>query len=88
LIDVRTPVEAEFGVIHNAILIDYYSPQFINDISALDKSKPVVFYCASGIRSEKAATKLLDMGFSEIYDLQGGIRGWQSAGNSIDKPDE
>ena len=42
----------------------------------LDMSKPVYIYCRSGARSRKAAHKLADMGFKEIYDLQGGYSKW------------
>lgn len=86
LIDVRTTAEANAGMIQDAILIDINSTDFIENIGRLDKSKPVVFYCAAGLRSEKAATQLRDLGFTEIYDLRGGIGAWQSSGNEVVYP--
>jgi UPF0176 protein len=39
----------------------------------LDPSKPLVTYCTGGIRCEKAAPWLLEKGFSEVYQLDGGL---------------
>lgn len=80
IVDVRTPQEVSFGIIEGAKTIDFYDPAFESKISALDKTKPIVVYCAVGGRSASAATKLQSLGFKEIYDLKGGFRGWQGAG--------
>ena len=76
LIDVRTPEEYQEGYIKNAILIDYFSEDFNNKIQELDKEKPVYLYCRSGNRSGKASIILLDLGFTEIVDLEGGYEAW------------
>lgn len=39
-------------------------------------------YCKSGVRSQSAATKLSELGFTKIYLLQGGILKWDAAGLS------
>ncbi len=39
----------------------------------LDPAKPLVTYCTGGIRCEKAAPWLLEQGFSEVYQLEGGL---------------
>ncbi|MFL1896311.1 rhodanese-like domain-containing protein [Aquimarina sp. 2-A2] len=73
LVDVRTPREYEAGHIDNAINIDYFKlDKFKQSFDALDKEKPVYVYCRSGNRSQKAARKLLGMGFNTVYDLKGG----------------
>ncbi len=41
--------------------------------SNLDKTKPVVTFCTGGIRCEKAAPWLLNAGFTEVYQVEGGI---------------
>jgi predicted sulfurtransferase len=46
-------------------------------IEALDKEKPVMVYCKSGGRSARAASILKDKGFENVYDLDGGIIGWE-----------
>lgn len=80
IVDVRTPQEVSFGIIEGAKTIDFYDPKFADKISALDKTKPIIVYCAVGGRSASAASKLENLGFKEIYDLKGGYRGWQGAG--------
>lgn len=77
LIDVRSPKEFEESRISNAQNIDYNSPTFDDDVSRLDKSKPVVLYCKGGGRSAKCAKKLKAAGFKKIYELQGGISKWE-----------
>ena len=85
LIDVRTPKEYNEGHIKNAENIDFYNDQFYDDMSKLDKTKPLYIYCRSGGRSGKAAAKLKELGFKEVYDLQGGILDWQKNGLEIVK---
>lgn len=76
LVDVRTSSEFEQGAIANALNIDVNSDTFVEDISKLDKSKPVYIYCRSGSRSQKAAQKMVALGFEEIIDLDGGYMNW------------
>ncbi|MCW5518836.1 rhodanese-like domain-containing protein [Aureitalea sp. L0-47] len=77
LVDVRTPNEYRSGNITNAINIDFFQPTvFAEKFSRLDKNKPVYIYCRTGARSQKAAAKLLEMGFSEVIDLRGGYMQW------------
>ena len=77
LVDVRTPKEYDDGHIRNAVNIDYYNTQeFLKSFEKLKRDKPLYIYCRSGARSLKAAQKLVDMGFMEIYDLKGGYMRW------------
>lgn len=73
LIDVRTPQEYNSACIKNAKNIDIFSRNFITEVSKLNKQQPVYVYCRSGARSKKASKKLATLGFTEIYDLKGGI---------------
>lgn len=73
LIDVRTSKEFKSNHIKGAKNIDFFSGHFNIEFNKLNKEKPVYVYCRSGSRSKQAAKKLADMGFNEIYDLQGGI---------------
>ncbi len=76
LIDVRTADEYIGGKIANAQNIDFFASDFKDQISKLDKSKKTLVYCAVGGRSGKAAQIMKDLGFKEVYDLQGGYGGW------------
>lgn len=77
LIDVRTPREFKISHIKSAKNIDFYSGQFATEFNKLNKNKPVYVYCRSGSRSRHASNKLAEMGFTEIYDLKGGIVRWK-----------
>jgi thioredoxin 1 len=84
LLDVRTPGEYKDGHLKNAQNIDYKSEAFKEQLSKLDKTKPVFVYCLGGVRSAAAANVLHESGFTEVYDMTGGYLKWTSA----DKPVE
>ena len=77
LIDVRTPREFNAGHIEGALNMDISNSGFKTMLAEMDKEKPVYLYCRSGRRSASAAKMLNKMGFSEVYDLKGGILNWQ-----------
>lgn len=83
LIDVRTPGEFEQGHLENSVNINIASKSFKEEVEKLDKSQPVYVYCAVGGRSAKAAKMLKEMGFEEVYDLEGGIQNWEKSGMKI-----
>jgi len=76
IVDVRTPNEYAQGNINGSTNIDYFGDDFQSKLSALDKSKPVLVYCAVGGRSGKAAKVMKKMGFMVVYDLKGGYNNW------------
>ena len=76
LIDVRTPEEFAEGHLENAINMDINGDNFEASVASLDKEKPVMVYCKLGGRSSKAATRLKELGFKNISDLEGGITNW------------
>ncbi len=85
MLDVRTPKEVAEGHIANATNIDYFSPEFKAELAKLDKTRPVLVYCHSGRRSGNTMAALQEMGFSEVYNLETGIVGWEAAGLPIEK---
>ena len=77
LIDVRTPLEFSQGNINGSVNVDFKNEQeFLNYFNELDKTEPLFLYCRSGNRSKKSADKLINLGFSKIYDLEGGFIEW------------
>ena len=79
LLDVRTPQEYQQGYIEGAILINFFDSDFVSKVNArFDKNKPLYIYCAVGGRSNKAAKKLISVGFDSIYDLKGGFNKWKN----------
>ncbi len=79
LIDVRTPMEYAGGHIQHAVNINIDGANFQSDISKLDKSKPVMVYCLSGARSAAATRQMRADGFSQVYDMAGGMLKWRAA---------
>lgn len=85
LIDVRTPEEVAEGTIAGAVNFDFRADGFEEKLKVLDKSKAVYVFCRSGGRSANAASIMKDLGFSEIYDLEGGITAWKAEGKEVVK---
>ncbi|MFE3870931.1 thioredoxin domain-containing protein [Flavobacterium sp. ZS1P70] len=82
ILDVRTPEEFISGHIDNAANVNWNGTDFVTKAAAYDKTKPVFVYCKSGGRSKQAAAKLEELGFTTIYELQGGMLKWDAAGLS------
>jgi rhodanese-related sulfurtransferase len=80
LIDVRTPEEVQQERIKGEVNMDFYAPEFKTLIKGMDKNKPYYLYCASGIRSRKAAKLMREEGIREVDTLAGGIQAWLAAG--------
>ncbi len=80
LLDVRTEEEFAKEYIEGALLADWNSDDFQRRIDAIDKNAPVFVYCLSGGRSSSAAAAMRKQGFKEVFELQGGIMKWKSAG--------
>ena len=78
LVDVRTDAEIVRGKIPQGDPLPLHLvPMRLHE---LDKNAPTVFYCQMGGRSAQAAAFAASNGFSEVYNLQGGIAAWQRAG--------
>jgi thioredoxin len=86
LIDVRTPEEYQSDKIEKSKNINWNDVSFAAKADKLDKSKPIFVYCKAGGRSAQAADKLAELGFTEIYNLDGGIMKWNASGN--EKPSD
>lgn len=72
IIDVRTGSEFASGYIDGAINIP------VDNISNINypKETVIIVYCASGMRSAKAAETLIDLGYTNVYNLDGGLINW------------
>ncbi|BAO76062.1 rhodanese-like domain-containing protein [Winogradskyella sp. PG-2] len=79
ILDSREIKEYEVSHIKNAIQVGY--DHF--DIEAVekqvtDKSKTLVVYCSVGIRSEDIGEKLKEAGYTNVYNLFGGVFEWKN----------
>jgi thioredoxin len=82
ILDVRTPEEFVSEHIDNAENVNWLSDDFVANTAKYEKTKPIYVYCKSGGRSQKAVAKLTELGFTSIYELEGGILKWNAAGLS------
>lgn len=70
ILDVREDIERELGLIEGSINIPVNSLR--ERISELDKEKTIIIYCAIGLRGYVAARILMENGFTNVYNLNGG----------------
>lgn len=77
ILDVRTDGEVNQGMIEGARHIDISKANFSDELKKLDKSKPVLVYCAAGGRSKRAQEVMKEVGFEEVHNLSGGYNNWK-----------
>lgn len=83
MLDVREPNEWNLGHVPGALHIP--RGQLEGKVeAAIDRSAPVIIYCASGNRSALAADTLHQMGYGNVRSLAGGFRAWTEAGGEIE----
>lgn len=93
LLDTREQSEYEVSHLQNAIHVGYdnFDIETVTE-KITDKSAIIVVYCSLGIRSEDIAEQLKTAGYTNIYNLFGGIFEWKNNDfmvyNSEDKPTE
>jgi rhodanese-related sulfurtransferase len=85
VLDVRTPEEYAAGHITGSDNIDFYAPDFLDRLDALDKDAPYFVYCRSGNRSATTIEAMRDLGFTEVYELGGGVVTWAEAGYPLEQ---
>jgi rhodanese-related sulfurtransferase len=85
LLDVRTAEEYGEGHLAQARNVDYKRDDFRQQVARLDKSKPYFVYCKAGVRSGKAADIMKELGFRQVYTLDGGIDEWEDEELPVEK---
>jgi rhodanese-related sulfurtransferase len=78
LIDVREPSEYAAEHLPDAILLPLST--FDSTRVPQEAGKKVVLHCVMGMRSAQAGQKLLDAGFTTVYNFRGGVQAWKDAG--------
>lgn len=80
ILDVRTSAEFNSGHVPNAVNIphDELASRLVELDSEMDR--PIVVYCKSGTRAGKAASVLLEGGYTEIFHLEGDMMAWSANG--------
>jgi rhodanese-related sulfurtransferase len=77
LVDVRTPDEyvGELGHVKGSRLVTL-GPELDSFLATANKQSPMIFICRSGVRSGKATTQAMGLGFENIYNMEGGMLAW------------
>jgi len=78
ILDIRTPGEFQSGHLPDAILVDFYSQTFADQLNRLDKKKTYLVYCRTGNRSTSSLNLFKKLKFEKIYHMSTGISGWKS----------
>ena len=77
VIDTRNHYEVEVGSFPRALDPGTDSfrqfPEFAKQLAGTSRDRPLAMFCTGGIRCEKATALMLELGFEEVYHLQGGI---------------
>jgi UPF0176 protein len=77
ILDTRNDYEVKFGTFDGAInmQIDRFS-DLPSHLTHIEQDQPIVMFCTGGIRCEKAAIYMRQNGFSQTFQLDGGILGY------------
>jgi rhodanese-related sulfurtransferase len=86
VVDIRTADEHTAGHIPaTTLVLDYYAPDFRDQLSRLDKNAAYLLYCRSGRRSGAALEVMAQLGFADARHIAGGITAWAAAGLPVTK---
>ena len=83
LLDVRTPQEFQQARIAGAQLIPI--DQVMQRVGELPQNRPILVYCAVGSRSAQVFSFLARRGYTEVYNLDGGIYAWAAKGYPVER---
>lgn len=75
LIDVREPFEYEMSNLNG---LNIPLAGVVLEASKISKDKPVIMQCRSGARSAAALMQLEQLGYTNLFNLKGGILAWKT----------
>ena len=79
ILDTREDVEFKTSHLKNAVYVGFNNFKIDSVLKNIpDKDSKIVVYCSIGIRSETIASKLKKAGYSNVYNLYGGIFEWKN----------
>jgi hydroxyacylglutathione hydrolase len=85
VLDVRTPEEYATGHLANSVLLPVNQVEAQAATVLKDRNAPVLIYCHSGSRSDRAAKVLKSQGYTNVMSVVGGIVAWSAAGYPVVK---
>ena len=85
ILDVRTSQEYAAGHVPGAINIPYTHLPARASVLAAAGDKDIVLYCKTGVRAERAATRLREHGFTRLLHLDGDMKKWEENERPVEK---
>lgn len=82
ILDARENAEYKISHIKNAIEVGYDNFK-LNSVKEISKDSRVIIYCSVGYRSERIGEKLIGEGYTNVFNLYGGIFDWVNNGNQV-----
>ena len=86
VLDVREPDEFEQGSLLNVVHIARGHLEAQVETKIVDKSVPIIVYCAGGVRSAFAAKTLQELGYTNVLSMAGGYGKWKDEGRAWSTP--
>ena len=81
LVNVHIPYEGEIP--GTDVFVPFNAVEQNLDKLPQDKSAPIVLYCRSGSMSTIAAKKLVSLGYTNVYEVDGGFNAWKASGRDL-----
>ena len=82
ILDVRTEEEYDLGTIPGSINIPHTDIR--SKLASIPKDRPIIVFCAIGVRGYLAERMLRQLGYDEVYNLTGGYKTWHAVANELD----
>jgi rhodanese-related sulfurtransferase len=83
LVDLRAPVETAYKKFDVPEVLYLPAPELNNRLAELPKDRPLIIADSVGLRSKEAVRHLMEQGFTNVANLNGGILDWEHDGMPI-----
>jgi rhodanese-related sulfurtransferase len=84
IVDVREPAEYEEAHLPGALLVPRGLLEYRASTDLPDKDRRIVTHCALGGRGALAASTLAEMGYTNVANMEGGMKGWREQGYEVE----